>query len=164
MRGIRGVRARGGLYRKSIDMNILRSGYDVDRRILHTDSGGAGEDLSAFCDVPSIRRTIASLQNADGSFRAYGGDSEHDMRFLYCACAIGRFLNCIDAIDADKAEDFITRSQVPPESTNSEDVFDTWMFHVVVQDFSLYLCSSLLLHVLYFLLVLLFCFSIFHSY
>jgi geranylgeranyl transferase type-1 subunit beta len=36
---------------------------------------------------------LQSLQQSDGSFLAYHGESENDLRFVYCACATASILN-----------------------------------------------------------------------
>ena len=46
-----------------------------------------GDSLSRV-DKVGIRSWVKGLQNGDGSFRAITPESESDVRFLYCACAI----------------------------------------------------------------------------
>jgi len=48
------------------------------------------------------------LQTSNGSFQATLADtSDHDMRFLFCACAISAALDDWSGVDKDKAVDFI---------------------------------------------------------
>lgn len=54
---------------------------------------------------------LRSLQLENGSFLAYQGEAEHDMRFVYCACAISAVLNLWDYISVPKILDFIKSCQ-----------------------------------------------------
>lgn len=66
-----------------------------------------GNDLSRV-NKKAIVASLHHLQRPNGSFQAVlGMDSEHDMRFLYCACAISYMLNDWRAIDKDKAVEYI---------------------------------------------------------
>jgi len=48
------------------------------------------------------------LQTSNGSFQATLADtSDHDMRFLFCACAISAALDDWSGVDKDKAVNFI---------------------------------------------------------
>lgn len=65
-----------------------------------------GDDLSRV-DKPKTIASLLSLQRQDGSFQCVQVGSEHDMRFLYCACVISHLLNDWSAIDQDKAVEFV---------------------------------------------------------
>lgn len=47
------------------------------------------------------------MQLSDGSFLAYQGEAEHDLRFVFCACAIAYVLNIWDSISKPKVVTFI---------------------------------------------------------
>lgn len=68
-----------------------------------------GDDLSRV-NRPAVLRGVKQLQLEDGSFCSTAIDTEHDMRFVYCACCICYMLNDWSAIDMDKTVDFIKRS------------------------------------------------------
>ena len=84
-----------------------------------------GDDLSGI-DRAATLRHVRSLQNADGSFRAFDG-GESDMRFVYCAAAICALLKDgaaagedlgeegsaaeWEGMDAQRAADFVLASQ-----------------------------------------------------
>lgn len=64
-------------------------------------------DLSRV-DKDSILLSLKQLQCPDGSFQAVVGlGSEHDMRFLYCACAISYILHDWTGVDQEKAISYI---------------------------------------------------------
>lgn len=50
---------------------------------------------------------LRSLQQEDGSFRCTAEDSEHDMRFLYCACCISHMLDDWSGVDVERAAGYI---------------------------------------------------------
>jgi geranylgeranyl transferase type-1 subunit beta len=54
-----------------------------------------------------IVQALRSLQLNDGSFRAIADESEHDMRFLYCACSISHMLDDWSGVDRDRAVNYI---------------------------------------------------------
>jgi len=54
-----------------------------------------------------ILNALPCLQRNDGSFQCVKVGSEHDMRFLYCACAISHMLNDWRGIDVSRAFGFI---------------------------------------------------------
>eukprot|EP01034_Spumella_vulgaris_P026161 gene26161-32696_t len=63
-------------------------------------------------DLGQVRRDdilsgLRLLQSDDGSFRGTVGDSESDMRFLYCACAISAMLGDWRGVDKDRAAQFV---------------------------------------------------------
>lgn len=64
-----------------------------------------GDDLSRV-NRKAIVRALRKLQTPDGSF-ACTSDSESDMRFLFCACAISTFLNDWSGVDVEKARAYI---------------------------------------------------------
>jgi prenyltransferase beta subunit len=49
--------------------------------------------LNLFLHSIIVSLGLQSLQQSDGSFLAYHGESENDLRFVYCACAIASILN-----------------------------------------------------------------------
>lgn len=56
----------------------------------------------------ALLQTLRRLQQPDGSFAStLQGDSEHDLRFLYCACCISYLLNDWSAIDLPRAVQYI---------------------------------------------------------
>ena len=64
-------------------------------------------DLS-HVDKKSILLSLKQLQCPNGSFQAVVGiGSEHDMRFLYCACAISYMLQDWRGVDQSKAVSYI---------------------------------------------------------
>ena len=65
-----------------------------------------GDDLQR---VPNkeIIHSLRALQREDGSFACVLAPSEHDMRFLYCACAISYMLHDWSGINIDKAVEYI---------------------------------------------------------
>ena len=65
-----------------------------------------GDDLSRV-DRSGIIRALKSLQLVDGSFQCIAVGSEHDMRFLYCACAISHMLDDWSGVDCDRAVAYI---------------------------------------------------------
>jgi geranylgeranyl transferase type-1 subunit beta len=69
-----------------------------------------GDDFSRV-NKKSIIKAISNLQKSNGSFSCLYGDSESDMRFVYCAAAICYMLNDFSGIDIDKAVKYILSSQ-----------------------------------------------------
>jgi geranylgeranyl transferase type-1 subunit beta len=65
-----------------------------------------GDDWSRL-DRKGILEALKGLQLTDGSFASISVGSEHDMRFLYCACCISHMLNDWSCIDSDKAISYI---------------------------------------------------------
>jgi geranylgeranyl transferase type-1 subunit beta len=65
-----------------------------------------GDDWSRV-DRAGILRALSKLQLADGSFACITVGSEHDMRFLYCACCISHLLNDWSAVNKEKAVQYI---------------------------------------------------------
>jgi len=65
-----------------------------------------GDDLSRV-DRAAALKLVAQLQRDDGSFQCIVVGSEHDMRFLYCACVICYLLNDWSPIDKEKALGYI---------------------------------------------------------
>jgi geranylgeranyl transferase type-1 subunit beta len=66
-----------------------------------------GDDLSRI-DRFGIVAALATLQLDDGCFACVAGDdSEHDMRFLYCACAISYMLDDWSGVDIPRAVQYI---------------------------------------------------------
>lgn len=64
-----------------------------------------GDGLSRL-NRPALLRALKALQQEDGCFSSTG-DSESDMRFLFCACAISTFLNDWSGVDVEKARKYI---------------------------------------------------------
>ena len=69
-----------------------------------------GDDLSRV-DRHGMIESLRRLQRDDGSFQCVEFGSEHDMRFVYCACAISYMLQDWSGVDQDKAVDFIRACQ-----------------------------------------------------
>jgi geranylgeranyl transferase type-1 subunit beta len=65
-----------------------------------------GDDLSRV-DKAGIVNGLKALQRKDGSFQCVYVKSEHDMRFLYCACAISYMLQDWSGVDTDRAVSYI---------------------------------------------------------
>jgi geranylgeranyl transferase type-1 subunit beta len=66
-----------------------------------------GDDLQRV-DKEGIVHSLRALQRSDGSFQCCGNiKSEHDMRFLYCACAVSYMLNDWSGVDKDRAVAYI---------------------------------------------------------
>lgn len=65
-----------------------------------------GDDWSRV-DKVGIVRALPSLQLPNGSFRCIAVGSEHDMRFLYCACSISHMLQDWSGVDVDRAVSYI---------------------------------------------------------
>lgn len=66
-----------------------------------------GDDWSRV-DQTGILQAMKHLQLPDdGSFQCIAAGSEHDLRFLYCACCISHMLNDWSAVDQDKAVEYI---------------------------------------------------------
>lgn len=64
-----------------------------------------GDDLSRI-NRSALTRGLRALQTPDGSFSSTS-DSESDMRFLFCACAISTYLNDWSGVDVEKARKYI---------------------------------------------------------
>lgn len=64
-----------------------------------------GDDLSRV-NRKAITSALRRLQLSDGCFAATV-DSESDMRFLFCACAVSTFLNDWSGVDVEKAKAYI---------------------------------------------------------
>jgi geranylgeranyl transferase type-1 subunit beta len=61
-----------------------------------------------WLDSRIVLAGLKLLQTSNGSFQATLADtSDHDMRFLFCACAISAALDDWSGVDKDKAVDFI---------------------------------------------------------
>ena len=73
-----------------------------------------GDDLERVNRL-GIRATLCALQRSDGSFQCIVGDDscEHDMRFLYCACAISHMLQDWSGLDTDRAVQYICDCRNP---------------------------------------------------
>lgn len=73
-----------------------------------------GDDLKAV-RRESIAQSLGKWQLADGSFCCVHGvsntDSEHDMRFVYCAAAICYMLDLWHAVDVDRIVKYIVASR-----------------------------------------------------
>ena len=65
-----------------------------------------GDDLSRV-RKDAIVRGLKHLQLPDGSFQCVAVGSEHDMRFLYCACCISYMLGDWSGVDQDRAVSYI---------------------------------------------------------
>jgi geranylgeranyl transferase type-1 subunit beta len=65
-----------------------------------------GDDWSRV-DREGILTALKSLQLPVGSFQCIAVGSEHDMRFLYCACCISHMLNDWSAVDKEKAVAYV---------------------------------------------------------
>lgn len=65
-----------------------------------------GDDLSRV-NRKGVLESVANLQRDDGSFQCIAVGSEHDMRFLYCACVICHLLNDWSSLNKDKAVSYI---------------------------------------------------------
>jgi hypothetical protein len=65
-----------------------------------------GDDLSRV-DKAGIVNGLKALQRKDGSFQCVHVRSEHDMRFLYCACAVSYMLQDWSGVDIDRAVSYI---------------------------------------------------------
>jgi len=65
-----------------------------------------GDDLSRV-DRNGILQALQSLQLPNGSYQCIAVGSEHDMRFLYCACSIAHMLDDWTGIDCDNAVSYI---------------------------------------------------------
>jgi geranylgeranyl transferase type-1 subunit beta len=66
-----------------------------------------GDDWSRL-DTAGIINAMKALQLEDGSFACIAVGSEHDMRFLYCACCISHMLNDWRGINVEKAVQYIS--------------------------------------------------------
>jgi len=69
-----------------------------------------GDDFSRVGKDPIIR-ALRKLQRVDGSFCPVAGDSENDMRFVYCAASVSYMLNDFSGIDIPKVVQYIKNSQ-----------------------------------------------------
>lgn len=65
-----------------------------------------GDDLSRI-NRTGIIRMMQKLQRDDGSFQCVEVGSEHDMRFLYCACSIAYMLNDWSGVDTERAVAYV---------------------------------------------------------
>ncbi len=65
-----------------------------------------GDDWSRV-DRNGIVQALSSLQLPNGSFQSIAVGSEHDLRFLYCACCISYLLNDWRGVDIKRAVDYI---------------------------------------------------------
>jgi hypothetical protein len=69
-----------------------------------------GDNYSRL-DKENILKSLKTLQREeDGSFQCVSegsGGSEHDMRFLFCACAISCMLNDWSGVDKERAADYV---------------------------------------------------------
>jgi geranylgeranyl transferase type-1 subunit beta len=65
-----------------------------------------GDDFSRV-HCKEIIQGLGALQLDNGSFQCTIYDSEHDMRFLYCACCISHMLNDWSGVNTEKAADYI---------------------------------------------------------
>jgi geranylgeranyl transferase type-1 subunit beta len=65
-----------------------------------------GDDLSRI-KRKAILESLKKLQRQDGSFQCIQVPSEHDMRFLYCACAISYMLKDWSGMNVDLAVKYI---------------------------------------------------------
>lgn len=65
-----------------------------------------GDDLSRV-NKHEILNTLHHLQLKDGSFQCVASGSEHDMRFLYCACSICHMLNDWSLFNVPNAVQYI---------------------------------------------------------
>ena len=69
-----------------------------------------GDNLSRV-DVDSLRKLKRDLQRQDGCI--YGSpDSEGDMRYVYCSCAVAYLLDDWSIIDVERTQQFIKASFV----------------------------------------------------
>ena len=69
-----------------------------------------GDDLSRV-RKQSILDGLRRLQNPDGSFMASIEEQCCDMRFVFCAASVCKFLNSFDTIDTEKMTNYILQSQ-----------------------------------------------------
>ncbi|KAH7729796.1 hypothetical protein AAVH_02270 [Aphelenchoides avenae] len=67
------------------------------------------DDLTRV-DKPAVLSAVRACQMDDGSFCAFGHQTENDMRFVFCAVSISYILGDFSYIDVDKVCDFIRRS------------------------------------------------------
>jgi geranylgeranyl transferase type-1 subunit beta len=65
-----------------------------------------GDDLSRMKRKAALE-SLKKLQRQDGSFQCTQVPSEHDMRFLYCACAISYMLKDWSGMNVDLAVSYI---------------------------------------------------------
>lgn len=66
-----------------------------------------GDDLSRIIDKTAIIQALRHLQLDDGSYQCIAVGSEHDMRFLYCACCISHALGDWSGLDKERAVHYI---------------------------------------------------------
>jgi len=64
-----------------------------------------GDDLSRV-NKKGISKSLKRFQLENGSFRCLPDESETDVRFLYCACAISEIINDWDGINLGKATEY----------------------------------------------------------
>lgn len=67
-----------------------------------------GDDFDRV-DTKGIVHAVGRLQLEDGSFQCVAFGSEHDMRFLYCACAVCHMLGDWSTLDIQRAVRYIQR-------------------------------------------------------
>jgi len=74
--------------------------------------GDHGVDGQTFSRVntKAITRSLAALQNPDGSFSPATGENENDMRFVYCAAVVSYMLGDFSGMNIDSAVAFIQSS------------------------------------------------------
>lgn len=65
------------------------------------------ENMDKHISKERMTASLKQLQREDGSFQCVSHGSEHDMRFLYCACAISHMLGDWSGVDQEKAVAFI---------------------------------------------------------
>jgi geranylgeranyl transferase type-1 subunit beta len=78
--------------------------------VLRDDNDENNNDETPFgrrLNKQAILENLSKLQRPDGSFQCTTVPSEHDMRFLYCACAICYMLNDFSTINLDAAVEYI---------------------------------------------------------
>eukprot|EP00547_Thalassionema_nitzschioides_P011619 CAMPEP_0194258354 /NCGR_PEP_ID=MMETSP0158-20130606/41135_1 /TAXON_ID=33649 /ORGANISM="Thalassionema nitzschioides, Strain L26-B" /LENGTH=240 /DNA_ID=CAMNT_0038997747 /DNA_START=311 /DNA_END=1033 /DNA_ORIENTATION=+ len=65
-----------------------------------------GDDMSRV-NREAVLKSVANMQRDNGSFQCIADGSEHDMRFLYCACSICHLLNDWSPLNKEKAVEYI---------------------------------------------------------
>jgi geranylgeranyl transferase type-1 subunit beta len=65
-----------------------------------------GDDWSRL-DRNSVLQELSRLQLPDGSFACVQAGSEHDLRFLYCACAVSHMLNDWSGVNKEQAVEYV---------------------------------------------------------
>lgn len=69
-----------------------------------------GDDYSRV-NRKAITSALRHLQQKDGSFSPVLLPSEHDMRFVFCACAISYMLDDWSGVDIDRVVEYVKASQ-----------------------------------------------------